>query len=111
MLTKNKTTAIALAMLTAVAITGASRAAFADAITCAPNQVEWPQTLMIQCAPVNYVGYLSAPSGCEGNNQSIDTLKSWQSLAQAALLSGKNLTIYYNVCGGQNNVTDVVLIK
>jgi hypothetical protein len=108
---KKRSLAVMVALAAAFVLTGTSRSALASNVTCAPNQVEYPQRLMIQCAPTNYVGSLTAPSGCSGDNQTIDTLKMWMSLAEAAVLSGKRLTIYYDVCGGQNNVTDVVLLQ
>lgn len=49
-------------------------------------------------------------TGC--NVRSADALKSFLSLAQAALLSGKSLRIYYNSCaGGLLEIDSVHLIK
>jgi hypothetical protein len=33
---------------------------------------------------------------------SVETAKVWASLAQSALLSGRNVRIYYTYCGGYN---------
>jgi hypothetical protein len=41
----------------------------------------------------------------------VDTLKAWQSEAQAALLSGKSVKIYFNVCGGANYISALDLIQ
>jgi len=43
------------------------------------------------------------------NNQSLDTLKAWQGLAQSAFLSGKTLEIFYNVCSGNNYISEIWL--
>jgi len=54
---------------------------------------------------VNYFAQLNTQSGCTANNQTIDTIKAYQSLAQAALLAGKTVKVYFNTCGGQNYIT------
>lgn len=50
---------------------------------------------------------------CTGvNAPNIETVKIWVSLGQAALLSGKTVTVYWNDCGNANGprwITDVVL--
>jgi hypothetical protein len=73
------------------------------------NAVEYMQgTVLLQTANgVNYVGVLTAGAGCTTHNKTIDTLKSWQSLGQAALLSGKNVKIYFTACGGTNYISAV----
>lgn len=73
--------------------------------------MEYPQTfLMIQYAGVNYVAQPTSP-GCSIPAISADTLKIWASLAQASVLSGKTLTIYYDDCSGTHYITDLVLVK
>jgi hypothetical protein len=100
-----------VALATTATATFGSSAAFAGQITCAPNLIEYYNgTIIIQCAPTNYLGHISPPSGCPGG-QFIDTLKAWTSMAQAALLSGKNVQIYYDTCGGVNTITALDLIK
>jgi hypothetical protein len=56
-------------------------------------------------APCTGVGGVVAPTS--------DTLKIWASLAQGALLSGKNVTIYWSDCSmtGARFITDVVLVR
>ena len=62
-----------------------------------------PGFLLIQDAAGNNFGaWLASPAGCTANNQTIDTVKSWLSMGQSALLSGKTVRIYFNVCGGNN---------
>ena len=67
-----------------------------------------PSQLLIQLTGgVNYIGAVSAGAGCTANNQSVDTLKTWTSMGQSALLSGKKLKIYFNTCGGVNYISTV----
>lgn len=62
--------------------------------------------LLVQLAGgTNYYGVLNAKAGCTAYNQNEDTLKAWQSMSQAALLSGKKLNIYFTACGGVNYIT------
>jgi hypothetical protein len=69
-------------------------------ITGGVNLVEFsPGTLIVQSAGVNYYAQLNAATNCTTNNQTADTLKAWLSEAQAALLSGKSVQIYFNDCG------------
>jgi hypothetical protein len=59
----------------------------------------WGGTLVIQLSTgQNYHAVTSAASGCTANNQSLDTLKVWASMAQSALLSGKRVKIYFTTC-------------
>jgi hypothetical protein len=76
-----------------------------------PNLVEYGTSgLIVQVnGGTNYYGQLTAQSGCTGNNQTTETLKQWLSLAQAALLSGKQLRVYYNICGSNNQLYIVAL--
>jgi hypothetical protein len=106
-----------LALGGALTATAFSAPASAASTTCVPTQVEaigatgFP-SFMVNCASVNYSVFVTAPSGCStGDNRSIDAVKIWLSLAQASLLSGKSLQIYYDTCGGSNTVTDMILIK
>lgn len=89
-----------------------SSTAFAAFVNCSPNQVEYSQgNLLIQCAPVNYAAQSTPPSACAAYARNVDTQKIWANLAQAALLSGKSVRIYYDVCSGSNIIGDLVLIK
>jgi hypothetical protein len=100
---KSKLTMLALAVVASLAVTAASGTAKADSeVTCVPQVVEYyGGTLIVQCPGViNYYAQLSSQGtgggGCSA--QSADTLKSFQSLAMAALLAGKNVRIVYNTC-------------
>jgi hypothetical protein len=83
-----------------------------------PSQVEFPGFFMIQYKGINYVGTQTTvvcSNGITIPGRNIDTIRFWHSLSQAALLSGKTLTIYYDDCV-VNGVTthylnDVVLVK
>jgi hypothetical protein len=89
-----------------------SRPASAGTTTCSPNIVEYQvPTLLIQCAPNNFIAPADPPSGCSNFTQTVDTQKIWESLAQAALLNGKSLNIYWTPCGGWNMITAVDLVK
>jgi len=113
-----------LALAAAFAISAGTKPAFASGsyvpATGGPSQVEFPSFFMIQYQSINYIGTQVAHT-CTGPLQSnigafdIDTIRFWNSLAQAALLSGKTLGIYFNDCteGSVTNhyINDVVLIK
>ena len=100
-----------LGLLAGVAVSSVAATADATGSPTTPTtviMVEYSSyatgTLTVQVAgSVNYFGQVSAQTGCTANNQTVDTLKMWQSLAQAALLSGKTVKIYYNVCGTGSN--------
>ena len=98
----------ALVAVVTMAATGSAWAA-----TCTPNIVEYstnnntPTPLLIQCGGTNFFGPIAPVSNCAA--QSIETLKIWTSLAQAALLSGKKLNIYTKTCGsGSSQVPNVI---
>ena len=88
-----------LSAIAAIAATTTLARADVTSVTTV-NAVEYfSDSLLIQLSTgVNYVGVTSAVSGCTGNNQSLDTLKLWTSMAQSALLSGKRLRIYFTTC-------------
>jgi hypothetical protein len=96
--------------------TGFSLSAAADSVEASggPTQVEYPGYLMIQYAGVNYRTSTSSP--CAGVAAvSTDAVKIWASLAQASLLSGKNMKIYFKSCVSNGvttrYITDLVLKK
>jgi len=69
------------------------------------NAVEYSQgVLLIQLSDgTNYFGQVTADASiCNVHNVTLDTLNKWQSLAEAALLSGKQLKIYFTNCGSPN---------
>jgi hypothetical protein len=69
--------------------------------------------LLVQLNSVNTVNYTTQQTspGCGIPNYSIDVIKVLQSQAQAALLAGKNVVIYYTACAGIDYVYDIVLQK
>jgi hypothetical protein len=87
--------------------TAAGTAAAADTGFTTLGAVEFSQgTLLVQTAAgSNYVSMLTAGVGCTAHNKNIDTLKSWLSMGQAALLSGKTVKIYFTACGGSNYIS------
>jgi hypothetical protein len=56
-----------------------------------------------------FSGQLSPTAMCSAQAQTIDTLKMWASLAQAALLSGKNVLITYTNACSTNYITQLEL--
>lgn len=117
---KRRNIAASLAALCGFAIAATSTNAFADCtnnLAPASNCSAAPATVaLVEFGPTagliiqqivsgvfkNYYGQLSAQAGCTAQNQSADTLKQWSAMAQAALLAGKQLKVYYNVCGSNN---------
>jgi hypothetical protein len=70
-----------------------------------------PDTNVSGAPMTNFVAQLGSPCSAVPAN-SIDTIKIWQSIAQSALLSGKNATLYYTACSnGVKYITDVVVIR
>jgi hypothetical protein len=81
-------------------------------------QVEYINTttpnLYLQGADgINYQATAGYSPCAAVNAPNIDTVKIWASLGQAALLSGKNATIYTGSCAGSSVhwITDVVLAQ
>jgi hypothetical protein len=99
----------------AVALIAFSAPAFASSVTKTVKQVEYrnstatPDLLLQTSDGVNYQATATYNPGCGVLTPSIDTVKIWVGLGQAALLSGKSVTIYFTVCGSTNWIQDVVL--
>jgi hypothetical protein len=92
--------------------TSTALAANSSPATCVPNLMEYStegapgaaagETLIVQCSaenPANFYGLQNTPSGCTIPSQPTDTLKVWASEAQAAILAGHNINIYWAACG------------
>lgn len=80
-----------------------SASAFATPQSCVPDATSWNDdtggSLAIHCSNTNTWFFAKkALSGCTA--VSVDTLKAWLSMAQAAILAGKTLTIDFTSCGG-----------
>jgi hypothetical protein len=61
---------------------------------------------------VSFLAPRTPPGGCSVVPQlDIDTIKTGQSIAQAAKLSGKSTTVYYTSCNGANYLTDLVMVN
>jgi hypothetical protein len=98
--------ALSLAFAVAMAITAITPPAAAADVSGTVSIVEFsPGTLLVQSAGVNYYAQLTTGAGCTQYNRTADTLKAWQSLAQAALLSGKTVRIYYATCNNFRFIT------
>lgn len=116
--TFTKTIVAIAAIVGAITLAGFARTAAAASANSGPvTQVEYnagstanPQ-LFIQLngnSSINYIAQQSSP-GCGVPALSIDTVKLFLSIAQSALLAGKNATIYTNLCGSTNYIYDVVM--
>lgn len=103
---------VALAAVASGALVAANRPAHATATKqCKVNIVEYYQdTLLIQCVGGgNFFGQIAPEASCKAFAQNLDTLKIWLSMAQTALLAGKNVLMYYTSCGSQNTPLITVL--
>lgn len=106
----------ALAVLLTMTISGL---AFASSVTGTVARTEYFQnnwgggayypTLLLQVGGVNYYAQQPA-SGCAPANDS-DTVKMWVSLAQAAQLSGKQITLSYVNCNSTNYILDIAMLN
>jgi hypothetical protein len=108
-----------IALLAVVTMTLAARPASATSGSASGQltQVEfnagnpsWPYVIlqMNSTGGTNYYGQQPSP-GCSIPANSADTIKAFHSLAQAAFLTGKTVTVYYNVCWGFNYIYDVTV--
>jgi hypothetical protein len=46
-----------------------------------------------------------APGSCSSYHRNIETWRYWKTSAETALLSGRVVHVYYDVCNGNNHVT------
>jgi hypothetical protein len=116
--TFTKTIFAIAAVVSSIAIIGSARPAMASTANVGPvTQVEYLAAnasnpmLFVQLnsnGAINYVAQQASP-GCGVPALSIDTVKMFLSIAQSALLAGKNATIYTNLCGTTNYIYDVVM--
>jgi hypothetical protein len=78
--------------------------ASAEQVTCVPSEVlygkEWGGQIMIDCDGVGYWNFVNR-GGCASNDK--ESIKVWVSQAEAAILSGKRLTIDYDFNSTCNN--------
>jgi hypothetical protein len=113
-----------IATTAALSLGLAATPAFAVGVTAVggPTQIELPNTgsVWLYIGSTRYIGQTTAPppANCGGRTipgVSVDTLRGWLAVSQAALLSGKNLTIYYDSCdfgqGPVHYIMDLALVK
>ena len=60
---------------------------------------------------VNYYGQSGTGPGCGISPLSADSQKALQSIAQAAFLAGKNVTVYFTTCSGFNYLSDITMAR
>lgn len=99
----------ALAAAVATTLFSSTAFAFSSSSVTTVNIVEYGQysgfsQLLVQLTGgVNYYANPGQASpGCGVNMATVETAKTWTSLAQSALLSGRNVRIYYTYCNGTN---------
>lgn len=112
LITKRPLTSTLLGLASSLTIAASSLPAQAAVSPIqSPVVVEYfANTLLVQLpGGVNYHGLVTSPAGCATPNQSIDTLKAWLSLSQAALLSGKTVKIGFNTCGALKVISAIDL--
>jgi len=97
-----------IALAGAVSLGIASSSASANTATTTVLQVQYtanggnPQLILESSLGNYFYAQLPVPTGCSGiiAANTIDTIKMWESIATAALLSGKSLSWNYTTCGG-----------
>ena len=96
--------------VSAISLTLAAPAFAGPFVDVVPSQVEYSETpvLLLSANNIIYKAQLPAP-GCGYPANTVDTLKTWTNLSQAALLSGKTIRIYFDVCASTNFIRDIVL--
>jgi hypothetical protein len=100
--------------LTAAGVRSASATTF---VTCTPTVVEYSdapgfQLVLVTCSGTNYAAQTSPGGGCApANSRSLDVQKFFMTLAESAVLAGKNLRIGFNVCASSNFIESMDLIK
>jgi hypothetical protein len=68
--------------------------------------------LVVTVDGVDYAAYTAWPTASCGFTVSQDTFKEWQSLIQAALLAGKNISFESGApCGGERLILNVSVLK
>jgi len=68
-------------------------------------------SLALQLNGVLYYAQTAPTAACASNAKNIDTIKAWENLATAALLSGKQVYIQFTVCSGANYLDLMTLIQ
>lgn len=101
-----------LAIVTAVALLMGSTPAFANSTQNTVTVVDFwdgnSGTLQIRVGGVSFIAQNTAGT-CP--HETVDNLKTWQSLAQAALLSGKQLVVDFTPVGSTNCLFELSLLQ
>jgi hypothetical protein len=104
-----------LSLSVGLAIVTASKDSEAQTyVNCAVTNVYYKQNwLRISCADGNMYNAVDSNSNCPNSSyvKNSDTLKTWASLAQAALLSGKYLAIGYTTCVNSDRLVVEMILK
>ena len=99
-----------LALGTGICVSVAARPAAAASLSCdgGIDYVDYTQVsssntlLQIGCisgTTVHHFYAYTSQGSCTGENRTLDTVKGWKSMAEAALLGGRSVILYYNTCG------------
>jgi hypothetical protein len=99
-----------VAALVVIAVSAPASASFTDDTVGIVEYMHpgsnWNYNLLIQLSgsgSINYTAYTNPPA-CSGTGcvscpaPTIDTIKTWVSLSQSALLAGKRVRMYYTAC-------------
>jgi hypothetical protein len=100
-----------LYLATILTVTALSTSAFATTTAAFPVQIVKADTTNLWIDLGSGGVYAASLSGTPGacSNTPIDAFKSWQNLAEAALLSGKSVKITFTTCSGTNYINRVDL--
>jgi hypothetical protein len=115
---RSKRTPLFVALTCAAGLVFAAAPAHAGAVSGPITQLEfnaatpaYPQLMLqVNSAAVNYFAQQPTP-GCGVPALSADSMKALQGLAQGAFLAGKNVVVYFNVCGGFNYLYDITIVR
>jgi hypothetical protein len=105
-----------LGAVTVMSLSTRASAAITSPVQCTPTDVAYFNSgtssyAIFVCGGNNFTAWLTGPAaGC--NTSSIDAIKIWQSMSQAALLSGKKLGMAFTTCtNGQFGLIQMDLLQ
>jgi hypothetical protein len=110
-MTKNAALGVSLAFLSALI---PAPAMAANATSCVVTSVGWqakagPRYLYLTCQDGStHLAYVNSSSNTSGCNADIDSLRMFESLATAAKLSGRTLSIFWTQQSCQNGSSRII---
>lgn len=100
-----------LASLAMVAVTSGARAASSGNVTLNSVTMGYNFVLILFSSNGAYAARTDASGSCASYNRTAELTKTWYSVAQAALLSGKRVSISYTACGGVNHIETLSIVN